>query len=45
MLVQIREALGSLFIVSPMLVTREQGGKIVIDKIADTLDRQVSCRI
>jgi hypothetical protein len=27
------------------LITREQGGEIVIDKVADTLDRHVGCRI
>jgi hypothetical protein len=27
------------------LATREQGGKIVVDKVADTLNRQVGCWI
>ena len=41
---QIREPLVA-FIVSFSLVSGQQGGKIVIDKIANTLDRQVGCRI
>ena len=33
------------FIVSPLLMVCEQGGKIIRDKVADALDRQVGGRI